>query len=216
MVARPRRRSAHAADVRDAAEVERFASIVRERDEVVLLLETEAAGQRIDDIVTVDGVAEVHVGINDLALSVGARTRFEPLVHGLLDHVSDCVRRAGLRFGIGGIARIDDETLPIPPDLIYAQYVRLGATAALVSRVFVRPDDAAALTQDIARSRQRLAWWQAVDQARLLDAERAFRQAIVRCNSWFSRVVRELGLREMGFLAGIVSWRMMRTSSPRK
>lgn len=78
----------------------------------------------------------------------------------LIARVSAGVRDAGLPFGVGGIGRVDDTTLPIAPDLIYAQYPRLGATAALVSRAFMRPDgDARQLQADVARSRARFAHW---------------------------------------------------------
>ena len=60
-------------------------------------------------------------------------------------------------LGIGGIGRLADAGLPVAPDLVYAQYPRLGATAALVSRSFLAgPCD---LALEVRRSRERLAWW---------------------------------------------------------
>jgi hypothetical protein len=52
--------------------------------------------------------------------------------------IAEHVRAAGLRFGFGGVARADDRTLPVAPDLIYSQYPLLGATAAWLARSFFR------------------------------------------------------------------------------
>lgn len=169
----------------EAAEVARFLEIVSGRARVVALLETRDAAEDIARIARLRGLREVHIGINDLALSVGARNRFEVLDSELMEHVSAHVRDAGLRFGIGGIGRVDDTDLPIPSDLIYAQYARLGATAALISRRFVPPGTTSAeLAREIGRSRERLSWWCAAGDAELQEARRALRLAIRRYPRW--------------------------------
>jgi len=71
--------------------------------------------------------------------------------------VSAAVRGARLRFGFGGIGRAGARGLPIPSDLIYAQYARLGGRAALVSRAFGA--EAIDLRDEIRCARDRLAWW---------------------------------------------------------
>jgi hypothetical protein len=159
-----------------------FTAAVAGRARVVLLLETRAAAQDIERIVGVRGVHEIHVGINDLALDLGLRNRFEVLDSDLLDEVSVCVRAAGLRFGVGGIGRVDDMQLPIPSDLIYAQYPRLGAKGALISRAFLRPD--VELKDEIAKSRARLARWYAAGRAEREEARRAFHVALASCTVW--------------------------------
>jgi HpcH/HpaI aldolase/citrate lyase family len=168
-----------------AAEVARFCDVVDGRATVVLLLETRAATEEISAIVAVDGVDEVHVGINDLALSLGLRSRFEVLDSLLIERVSDAVRGAGLRLGIGGIGRVHDTSLPIPSDLIYAQYPRLGATGALISRAFIGAGaDRDALAVEVARARERLAWWADAGAGELERARVELRAAIARCEAW--------------------------------
>ena len=62
--------------------------------------------------------------------------------------------------GFAGIGRVNDSRLPIPGDLIYAQYPRLGATRALISRVFYSPDFRALnLTEEINAARKALDRW---------------------------------------------------------
>jgi hypothetical protein len=170
---------------RSVSEVARFLDIVQDRAEVVLLLETREAAGEVAQLVKVPGVREVHVGINDLALSLGVRNRFELLESDVLQRISACVRDAGVRLGVGGIGRTTDVSLPIPPDLIYMQLVRLGATAALISRAFIRPGEGAeALAREVGLSRGRLSWWSRADEAEIQRARSAFRAAVRSCESW--------------------------------
>jgi hypothetical protein len=170
---------------RDAIEVRRFVDIVAGRATVVLLLETREAAEDIERICSVEGVGEVHVGINDLALSLGLHNRFGVFDSELVESVASSVRAAGLPFGIGGIGRVDDATLPIAPDLIYAQYPRLGATAALISRAFIRPGgDSIQLSDDVAASHARLTYWRAAGPDTRRQARTEFRMAVERAGSW--------------------------------
>ena len=149
-----------------AAEVDRFVGYVNGRAECVLLLENWEAADRVNEIVRVPGISDVHVGINDLTLSLCKRTgesnknRFGVLTSDLIARVGEVVRAAGIRFGVGGIGRAMDRSQTIPADLIYAQYPRLGATAALVARTFFGPHpDTLDVTAEVKRARERLAWW---------------------------------------------------------
>ncbi|HEU0250121.1 MAG TPA: aldolase/citrate lyase family protein [Solirubrobacteraceae bacterium] len=170
----------------NAEQVARFIALVDRRAEVVLLLETSAAVDDIERIVCVPGVREIHVGINDLALSLGMGNRFSVLDCEPIERVSNCVRAAGLRFGIGGIGRAGDHELPIPSELIYAQYPRLGATAALVSRAYLTCEEGENidLINEVARSRELLAHWSAASPPELRHAQRVFRAALAQCKGW--------------------------------
>lgn len=166
-----------------AEQVARFVELVDGRAETVLLLETPAAAWDIERIAAVDGVTEIHVGINDMALGLGLPNRFAVLDCEPIERVSRCVRDAGLRFGIGGIGRAGDESLPIASELIYAQYPRLGATAALISRAFLG-DGEIDLAEEVSRSRERLARWAQADAMELRRARRELRVALARCEGW--------------------------------
>lgn len=168
-----------------AEQVARFIELVDGRAAVALLLETVDAAREIELIVALPGVREIHVGINDLALSLGMRNRFAVYDCELTDRVSACVRTAGVRFGIGGIGRAGDDSLPIPSDLLYAQYPRLGASAALISRTFLAgAGEEIDLSHEVARSRELIAHWAASDQLELRRARRMFRAALAQCGGW--------------------------------
>lgn len=119
-------------------ELSTFSRIVAGRAPIVALLETAGALDSLDAWVDTPGLREVFVGLNDLHLSLGCRFMFEPLAQGLLDTVSVRVRAQGLRFGFGGIARLDEGLLPGRD--VLAEHVRLGSQAVILSRTFHRPD----------------------------------------------------------------------------
>jgi hypothetical protein len=72
-----------------------------------------------------------------------------------------------------------DDSQPVPTDAIYAQYARLGATGALVSRAFFGPDPLAVdVVAEVERCRRRMAHWRQCG-ADELEAARARLQALV-------------------------------------
>ncbi len=157
--------------VTEAREAERFAECVAGRAEVVLLVEHIGGIRGLADLAAVPGVDEIHIGLNDLALSLALPNRWLVLEEELLVEAGRVVRAAGCRLGFGGIGRVDDTDLPVPSDLVYAQYARIGATAALISRSFLaaagRPVN---LGMEVERARARLASWYARDAAELEGA----------------------------------------------
>jgi hypothetical protein len=121
---------------RTAAEVRSFTSCVAGRAQTCLLVETIDAANNLDDIVRIDGVDEVHIGLNDLHLDLGQDFMFEPLANGLVDAMAGTLRANNVPFGIGGIARCGEGLLP--PELILGEHRRLGSTGAILSRTFHR------------------------------------------------------------------------------
>lgn len=135
---------AHGADMlmlpmfSSAQELKAFAAIVAGRAPIVPLLETAGALQTLDSWLDTPGIEEVFVGLNDLHLSLGCRFMFEPLLLGHIDRVATATRARGLRFGFGGIARMDEGILPGHD--VLAEHVRLGSSAVILSRTFNRAD----------------------------------------------------------------------------
>lgn len=121
---------------RSSSEVRFFTAAVRGRARCNLLVETVAAAADLKACVEVPGVDEVHIGLNDLHLELGLHFMFEPLASGLIDGLAAILRASGVPFGIGGIARVGEGLLPA--ELLLAEHVRLGSTAAILSRTFHR------------------------------------------------------------------------------
>ena len=135
-----------------AAQLREFAAIVAGRVPLVPLLETAGALACLDDWIATKGIAEVFVGLNDLHLSLGCRFMFEPLVLGHVDRVATAARQHGLRFGFGGIARVNEGLLPGQD--VLAEHLRLGSQAVILSRTFNRVDVDTSFEQAVAELRQ--------------------------------------------------------------
>ena len=133
---------------RTAEEVAIFCGHVDGRARACLLAETSDAINNMASCIAVEGVDEVHIGFNDLSLDLGLPFMFQPLARGLIDPVAALLRNAGMPFGMGGVARLDEGQLPA--ELILGEHVRLGSTAAILSRTFHRnATDVAGIESDM-------------------------------------------------------------------
>lgn len=119
---------------KDADTVRRFVKLVGGRMKAVCLLERRELVERIDEILQIDGIDEIHVGLNDLHLSYGQRFMFEPLADGTVEYLAGKFTERGIPFGFGGIARIGKGLLP--SELVIAEHYRLGSEMAILSRSF--------------------------------------------------------------------------------
>lgn len=117
-----------------AAEVQEFVRLVGGRAKTMLLLETPEAAERVDEILTVPGVDEIHIGLNDLSLGYGMKFMFELLADGTVERLCLKFRRKGIRYGFGGIASIGKGLLP--SEYVIKEHYRLGSTCAILSRSF--------------------------------------------------------------------------------
>lgn len=120
--------------VMDQHDVEQFVSYVNGRCKVCIMIETAAAMARLDKIMSVPGVDELFIGLNDLHISMGLTFMFEFLSDGLLEYIANKCNKVGMPFGFGGIARIGEGDLP--SDYILGEHVRLGSQSVILSRTF--------------------------------------------------------------------------------
>ena len=169
--------------VATAAEARDFAEMVDGRATVVLLVERVEAVENLADLVSVPGVDEVHIGLNDLALSLNLKSRWQVLAGDLALEAGRIVRAAGMRFGLGGIGRPGDTGLPVPADLVYAEIARTGARGALVSRSFWR-NGQCDLSSEVARARAALDSWSRRPPAELEDAHAELGRCAARAACW--------------------------------
>lgn len=121
---------------KDSTELQTFTEIVDGRAPIIPLVETVSAVQDIEQIVTVRGIKEIYIGLNDLHLDMGLRFMFEPLASGLVDELAGKIKDAGLSFGFGGIARVGEGI--IPGETVLGEHVRLGSSSVILSRTFHR------------------------------------------------------------------------------
>ena len=115
-------------------EVYDFLSIVNGRVKTMLLLETKEAVAILDVILTMRGIDEIHIGLNDLSLSYGKTFMFELLTDGTVERLCRKLELAGMFYGFGGIASLGRGM--VPAEMIIKEHYRLGSHMAILSRSF--------------------------------------------------------------------------------
>lgn len=119
---------------RTKKEVEEFVRYVNGRAKTLLLVETKDALENIEEILSVPGIDEAHIGLNDLHLEYNKKFMFELLVDGTVKELSSKIKKFNIPFGIGGIARVGLGM--VPSEYIIGEHYNLGSSAAILSRSF--------------------------------------------------------------------------------
>jgi len=119
-------------------EVRAFIGYVGGRAKTCLLLETAEAAMLIDEILKVPGIDMIHIGLNDLHLSLGMKFMFQLLTDGIVESLANKIKAKGIPFGFGGIARLD--TGAVPGKYVLKEHYRLGSSMVIVSRSFCNTD----------------------------------------------------------------------------
>ena len=117
-----------------ADEVRTFLDLAHGRAKTMLLVETPEAVEIIDEILALDGIDEIHIGLNDLSLGYGMKFMFELLADGTVERLCRKFREKGIPYGFGGIAALGKGMLPA--ERVIREHYRLGSTRAILSRSF--------------------------------------------------------------------------------
>lgn len=115
-------------------EVKQFVTFIENRVKTTLLLETKEAVECLDEVLNLDKIDEIHIGLNDLHLSYGLKFMFEPLANGLVENICKKIKVKNIPYGFGGIAKIGEGTLPAED--ILEEHFRLGSSRVILSRSF--------------------------------------------------------------------------------
>lgn len=115
-------------------EVKKFIDFVDGRTKTMLLFETPESVEIADDILELNGIDEVFIGLNDLSIGYGKKFMFELLADGTVEKLCLKFRLKGYSYGFGGIAAIG--TGMLPAETILKEHYRLGSTSVILSRSF--------------------------------------------------------------------------------
>lgn len=168
--------------VMDQHDVEQYVEMIAGRAKVCIMIETAAAMARLDKILSVPGVDEIFIGLNDLHISMGLTFMFELLSDGIVEYIANKCNEACMPFGFGGIARIGEGDLP--SDNILGEHVRLGSTSVILSRTFkgvagvdknARPIN---LGEEVSKVRNRLSDISIWEENRYIDNIQAISEAV--------------------------------------
>jgi 2-keto-3-deoxy-L-rhamnonate aldolase RhmA len=113
-----------------AEEVKVFINRVDNRALKYLLLETPQALTRIDDILAVEGIDAIHIGLNDLSIGMGLTFLYEPLIGGIVEYLAHKIVPRKIKFGFGGASRLEKGKN------IISEHVRLGSQMVILNRDF--------------------------------------------------------------------------------
>ena len=115
-------------------EVASFIEYTDGRAKTMPLVETPEAAAAIDEILALDGLDEIFVGLNDLSLGFGMKFMFQLLSDGTVEKLCMKFRQKGIPYGFGGIAALGKGALP--SEYVIREHYRLGSTRAILSRSF--------------------------------------------------------------------------------
>ena len=118
----------------NADQVKRFIKAVDGRVKTNLLLETPEAAENIDEILEVEGIDEIHIGLNDLHLGYGMTFMFQLVADGTVQKLCEKISKKNISYGFGGVARVGTGTLPA--ECILGEHYRLGSERVILSRAF--------------------------------------------------------------------------------
>lgn len=166
---------------RTVAEAGRFLEQVSGRARGVLLVETAEAADALEELIALPGLAEVHIGLNDLSLSLGRRFLFDPIADGTVRRLCRVLRAANVDFGFGGIGALSRTDLPVNPEWVLACQVCEGATRGWLGRTF-RETPPAMLSTEIERLRRSIAHWQSAAAAERREMESRLVAQIDACS----------------------------------
>lgn len=116
-------------------EVQKFFDIVQGRIKTVLLLETDEAMKCLDDVLKLETVDEIYIGLNDLHLSQNKKFMFELYTDGTVDEIVSKLKSANVKFGIGGVGKVNCDNL-LPAENILCEHYRLGSSMVILARAF--------------------------------------------------------------------------------
>jgi hypothetical protein len=101
--------------------------------------------ENASEILQVDGIDEIYIGLNDMSLSYGYKFMFELLANGTVDRLAEQFRKKDLPFGFGGIASLTGGLLP--GSYVLKEHYRLGSSRVILSRSFCDTAKAESLQQ---------------------------------------------------------------------
>ena len=115
-------------------EVAKFIEYVDGRAKTLPLVETPEAAERIDEILALEGIDEIFIGLNDMSLGYGKKFMFELLADGTVDRLVEKFQKRGIPYGFGGLASLDGGL--VPGRMVLMEHYRLGSGCVILSRSF--------------------------------------------------------------------------------
>ncbi len=124
--------------ITSAQQVRDFLRFVGGRVKTMPLIETPQAVEAMDEILALDGIDEIYIGLNDLSIGYNKKFMFELLADGTVETLCLKCKLKGIPYGFGGVASLGKGMLP--SEYVIREHYRLGSTCAILSRSFCNVD----------------------------------------------------------------------------
>lgn len=115
-------------------EVKMFIEWVGGRAKTLPLVETPEAVAVIDEILELQGLDEIFIGLNDLSIGYGKKFMFELLADGTVEKLCLKFKYKNIPYGFGGIASLGKGMLP--SEYVIKEHYRMGSTCTILGRSF--------------------------------------------------------------------------------
>ena len=89
--------------ITSVSQAEDFLSYVGGRAKTMLLIETPQSAEALDEILELDGIDEIYIGLNDLSLGYHKKFMFELLADGTVEGLCLKCKLKGIPYGFGGV-----------------------------------------------------------------------------------------------------------------
>ena len=119
---------------RTADDLRQLVRMVNGRAKVMPLLETGTAAEHLPEALSIPGIDQMHIGLNDLHLCYHQKFMFQLLTDGTVDRLCAELREANIPYGFGGVGRPGSGTLPA--EYIIGEHYRLDSQYVILSRSF--------------------------------------------------------------------------------
>ena len=124
--------------ITNVQQVKDFLQFVGGRVKTMPLIETPQSAEMLDEILALDGIDEIYIGLNDLSLGYHKKFMFELLADGTVEKLCLKCKLKGIPYGFGGVASLGKGMLP--GEYVIREHYRLGSTCAILSRSFCNVD----------------------------------------------------------------------------
>ena len=123
---------------RSVEEVKIFVDNVASRAKTMLLLETVEAVDLLEEILSIERIDEIHIGLNDLCLEQGKKFLFQLIADGTVEKLCCVMADHNMTYGFGGIAAPGKGMLPA--EYIIRDHYYYGSKCVILSRSFCNTD----------------------------------------------------------------------------
>ena len=119
---------------RTAEDLRQFVQMVDGRAKIMPLLETDTAVNNLPEVLTLSGIDQMHIGLNDLHLCYHKKFLFQLLTDGTVESLCSQLYQANIPYGFGGVGQPGSGMLPA--EFIIGEHYRLNSTYVILSRSF--------------------------------------------------------------------------------